>query len=167
MLKFREGFTIFELLIAISILAILSALAIPDFRDLLGRNNEAVLQQQILQSIQLALQEAAIRGVPIYLALKNESLEVSSDVGLIALTQLNLGKGKLYSRAFPDYRNKIRFQPRRWHATDNGLFWYCRQHEDMPIFAVSMSNTALARVMRPNREGKIKDSRGRVLKCFS
>ena len=60
-----QGFTIIELLMAVTVLGILTALAVPSFRGMMDRNAVATTANDLLSSILLARSESIKREQPV------------------------------------------------------------------------------------------------------
>lgn len=60
-----SGFTLLELIVAISIAGILMAMAIPSFQDLMRNNRLTTYANEFVTTLNLARSEAVKRGVPI------------------------------------------------------------------------------------------------------
>lgn len=59
----NRGFTLIELMVAISVLVILSTLAVPSFRALIQNNRATTLSNELVTSINYARSEAVRRGL--------------------------------------------------------------------------------------------------------
>jgi hypothetical protein len=86
---------------------------------------------------------------------------------VISVTQINTHHGKVYWRAYPYYRDHLRFMPAKKMSADNGTFWYCRASKVLPAFAIAISKSGNGRVVYPDDSGEIKDSRGKIIRCLS
>jgi type IV fimbrial biogenesis protein FimT len=65
MRKFTRGFTLIELIVTIAILAIVMALAVPDFTSTIQNNTIASVNNNLVNSLNYARSEAMKRGVPV------------------------------------------------------------------------------------------------------
>jgi Tfp pilus assembly protein FimT len=185
MLRSQTAYTLLEAMIALSIIVILAGISIPSLKNMLVHHHNVILQSQLLQTINLARQEAYSRGVSIIICKSkmthtcggdwSDGLLVFSDVDgngilkdeqyIVSRVPINVNKGKLHWRAFPVYRDYLRFRPRTWLAADNGMFWYCPKDWDYPSFAVMINTSGSGRVIYPDKSGELKDSRHRLIHC--
>ncbi len=78
----NRGMTAIELLAALSIVAILSAMAIPAFRDFLQNNRAAEQSNALVGALALARNEAVTRGIPVSVCASTdgESCDVANTV---------------------------------------------------------------------------------------
>ncbi len=63
--KQASGFTLLELIVAISIAGILMAMAIPSFSDMMRNNRLTTYANELVTALNLARSEAVKRGVPV------------------------------------------------------------------------------------------------------
>lgn len=63
----QAGFTLVELMVTISILGILAALAAPSFSDSIKRYRVNAIKDDLIASMQIARSEAIRRGLPVFL----------------------------------------------------------------------------------------------------
>ncbi len=64
-MRTEQGFTLVELLITVAVLGILTALAVPSFREMMDRNAVTTTANDLLSSILLARSEAVKREQPV------------------------------------------------------------------------------------------------------
>lgn len=64
-MKKDSGFTIIELMVTISVAAILAAVAIPSMQDLIARNQITSANNELVAATMYARSEAVLRGVPV------------------------------------------------------------------------------------------------------
>lgn len=74
------GFTLVELMIVIAILAIISAVAIPSFRDVIQGNQRVSCADQLAGVLQYARSEAVRRHSPIRVAGLEEEAEIDGGI---------------------------------------------------------------------------------------
>lgn len=184
-LKFHCGIVLIELLIVLCILTIVSTCTYFGLNQFYDIANSKIVQQQLLQALQTAQQEAIVRHAAIsFCASDNQTschgqwsdgqiVFVNADQdgvlrekqNIIAIFNLASAKrGKLYWRSFPVYRHYLLFLPTLFSA-DNGMFWFCPDKNGKPAWAIALAKTGRARIIYPNKNGDITDSHGKFLQC--
>lgn len=175
-INFANGYTLLEGLVVLVMIGILSAISVPSLQYYLQVSNDRLLQAQLLRTVELARREAQAGGRPVSLCrdesadrllvfIDEEDQGIAQDkAAILASTQLNLHRGTLHWRSYPHYRHYLHFMP-AWMSADNGMFWYCRTTNTMPVFAVAVNRLGEGHVIYPADQGEIKDSRGRKLSC--
>jgi type IV fimbrial biogenesis protein FimT len=68
-----RGFTIIELMITISVLAILLAIGVPAFNEVVRNNRTAAQTNEFVGALSLARSEATKRGMPVSICAANDS----------------------------------------------------------------------------------------------
>lgn len=179
----QSAFTIMEVLVALSILAILLAISLPAMQHFIAHAQDEMLQAQLLHAIQIAKQEAIARHTRIALCQSNNQITCSGNWGdgyiifldenadgrvhdneqILYVSQLQSQHGRNYIRSFPRYRNYLSFSSSGLMTSDNATLWHC--HADSPKWALVMSKTGRTRIMYPNRNGEMKDNHGQLLNC--
>lgn len=179
-----RGFTLIELLVALSIIVLLAAFAFPSYQFLLAKNESDIVQQQLLQTLQFAQQEARIKHTTIAVCKSQNNLDCggdwrdgvmvfddkNGDGSVTSRDQLLLSiqfktNGKLYWRGFPVYRNYLQFSGEGFQETDNSTFWYCRLAKRFPDWTIQLNKSGRARAVKPDSHGEIRDANGKVLAC--
>lgn len=179
----RRGFTLYEMLLSVSIIAIFSSIAIPSMQTFLDRFSDGMLQSKLLHGIQLAHHEAVAKGVPIVMCKSKNQRHCAKNGNsfLIFIDENNDGiihrkenllafmsitsSGQMCWRSFPFYREYLLFFPNKIITNDNGTFWYCRNKKLLPAWAINLSRTGQTRVVYPDQQGEIKDGQGKPLRC--
>jgi len=179
----QSAFTLMELLISLSIIAILMAISFPAAHDFMTRTQDEILQAQLLRAIEIAKREARATHTPVALCQSNNQMTCAGnwqDGQLIFLDEQMDGvvhgndqiltvmrtqsqHGSIHWRAFPGYRHYLLFLPTGFLHSDNGTFWHC--HADKPIWAIIISKVGRTRVALPDEKGEIRDSHGKLLSC--
>lgn len=93
--SFQGGLTLIELLVTLSILAVLIAMAAPNFRTAIENNEITTLNDKILTSMRFARSEAIGRGIPITVCFSNDEATCSGTTwtdGWIIFTDANAGR---------------------------------------------------------------------------
>ena len=86
-----QAFTLIELLISISIIAILTNLALPSFEGFLERRKIEANQQRLIQVLQLSRVSAATKNIRVTICASDSGTNCSSDwsEGFIAFTDID------------------------------------------------------------------------------
>ncbi|HFD11931.1 MAG TPA: prepilin-type N-terminal cleavage/methylation domain-containing protein [Crenotrichaceae bacterium] len=62
-----QGFTVIELLVAMSVVAIVLSVGVPSFQSIARTSNSAAISNEFLKSLAMARNEAIKRGYPVYI----------------------------------------------------------------------------------------------------
>ena len=171
-----KGFTLFELMVTITLVAILAGTAVPAFGDLIRDSRRSTHINQFVHSIHLAKREAIMRGQ--YVALCKIDAQqrcagkgIDWDEGWMVFVnsdrdqpvKRDAGEPVLYLNAadpaiqIVGNRNAFTFRPFTRRST-NGTLVFCDSRGSQAARAVIISYTGRPRVSQ-------RDSRGRVLPC--
>jgi type IV fimbrial biogenesis protein FimT len=186
-LKVRSthAFSLLELLLALSIVSILASLTFPSLRSLLNRTITETTQSQLTQAIQFANREAHARYVSVGFCLsdnqhtcsdkgreallifvdEHENGVIENDQQIINILPLKLSAGYLFIKSYPYYRSYFQFRPDAGYSSDNGHIVYCVQSETKPRWVLMVSQTGRARLLKPGRDGLLRDGSGNALAC--
>ncbi|EKD53865.1 MAG: type 4 fimbrial biogenesis protein FimT [uncultured bacterium] len=170
------GFSLLELLIALTILAILTAIAIPALNLFKEYAEEDTLHSQLLRAIHLARTEAIARNTHVLLCgssdhhtcvsqWNNAWLISTIDGHMIYLFQNLMMNGTLHWRAFPLNHTSLEFLPSGLPNAENGTFWFCHEKTNHAVFAIVLNQSGRVRTVYPNAEGEILDDKGVALVC--
>lgn len=173
----KNGFSLIELLITVSITVILLMLVIPDEKIFITKSEDEVMSQQLLRAIYLARSEAISRGETVMLCksvdLKhcggNDWLQgyiMTTNDKLLSSYQNIMSKGAIHWRSFPQGRNDLKFLSSGLSEIENGTFWYCPSTSSKAHWAIMMSPSGRARLVLPDANGDIIDSSGNELSCL-
>lgn len=80
----QRGMTAIELLVTLSIVAILTAMAVPAFRDFLQNNRAAEQSNALVGALALARNEAVTRGIPVSVCASSDGESCDADGGLFS-----------------------------------------------------------------------------------
>lgn len=100
------GFTAIELLASLAVLALVTALAVPGFRDFLQNNRAAEQSNALVGALALARSEAVTRGLPVSVCASEDGETCSGDTdwstGWIVFTDAVAPAGEVNDGAPPD-----------------------------------------------------------------
>lgn len=101
-----RGFTAVELLFSLAIAALVTALAVPSFRDFLQNNRTAEEANALVGALALARNEAVTRGIPVTVCASTDNASCADDLdwttGWIVFTDANAPVGSVDDAAQPD-----------------------------------------------------------------
>ncbi len=165
MISNKLGFSLLELLITLSIIAILAVLTLPSYREFLVKSQDQVMSAQLLRAINLTRSEAIARNAVVSLCKNQDGYIIFSADKIIYKFRDISRDGILNWRAFPLDRDKLQFLPSGWPNAENGTFWYCHHAAKNPAWAIVLSQSGRARIVYPDKAGEIDDDKGRALGC--
>lgn len=93
-----NGFTIFELLVALSLLSLLMLLAAPSYRALIGNNQAVSAANRLVSVLSLARTEAIMRGKQVVVCRSTDGESCSGEGGweLGAITYIDENRDRAY-----------------------------------------------------------------------
>ena len=155
-----SAFSLIELLITLSIIIILLAITLPSEKLFFNNTVDQLAAYQLLRAIQLARQEAMVRGSKVTLCQSQDARNCGGDWRdgyIIQANQKTLfsfkSKAFIHWRAFPKTRTDLQFLPNGMTYAENGTFWYCDQ--DKVRWAIVISQSGRARMVWPDKWGKV------------
>lgn len=182
----KSGFSLLELLIAISIISILIAISMPSFLVLHGDKEAELLLQTIQRHISLARSTANANGIVVTLCPsnngtqcqgtwtqgsilfldRNANREVDLDDRILRVRANDIQQGKLQWRAFGN-RQYLQINAMGFLRHQSGNFTYCDAAGD-PASARQLVVNAVGRVrlaIDSNGDGIRENSRGAPIRC--
>jgi type IV fimbrial biogenesis protein FimT len=156
----KQGFSLLELLVVLSLITITALWIIPTYKTSLTQSEDHILSTQLLHAINTARNEAITRGIPITLC-QSAHHEICSgqwqDGQVILIDdEPNTEKTILYvfDRTFPGIlhwrsslkHNYLRLLP-AGEAEENGTFWYCHQNEKYPAWKIVVNKSGRPRLV--------------------
>ncbi len=173
--SYRNGFSLLEMLVTISIMLILVVLIIPSQKTVLARSKTDVMRMQLLRAINLAQIKAITKSKLVTLCQSSDQKTCSGHWkdGYIVLTDNKViyaflnpeNQGQLYWRAFPNNQAQLDYLPSGMLKAENGTFWYCFAGEKNPSWAIVLSQSGRAREILPEQQGGILMDRERQIYC--
>lgn len=162
-LKKTKGFSLSELLIVLSILIILLVVTVPSQSIFFKKTQEQIIRSQLFHAIQIARNEAMVRGVRVTLC-KSDDLKtcggdwrngyiMHANAKLLFVFQNTNNDGKIYWRAFPKNREDLLFLPTGATHSENGTFWYCQKTHLR--WAIIISQSGRVRIVYPDKNGNV------------
>lgn len=187
-MQYAKGFTLAELIVSLSILAIMLALAVPSFGNIVKSNRAAAFTNDLLTDLHVARSEAIRRNQPVTMCKSEDRQSCSGNWGdgwiifsdanrdrtidgdqgdKLLATSDAVGKSlKLNWNAFRS-DNYIQFSSMGFIHSNNGTFKICPPDNDArQARAVIINRVGRARVSSDkNGDGIHEDARGRPLVC--
>lgn len=172
------------MLIVIAIVVTMAMMSLPSFLSVKKLTDNTLLQTQLIQAVQLA--RVTVRSQKVSVSICNSTHlqqcddgqgglivfldsdatgQVKQKADILAVMPFPRLSGKLFWRSYPKYRHYLHFAPKHFITADNGMFWYCEPLAHLPIFALTVSNTGMTRLLLPNRNGFIVDSDHKTILC--
>ena len=134
-----RGFTLVELLITVSILAILLAIAAPSFRDLIQSNRTQTIANDLTTALQFARSEAVKRNVKVDICRRNQNACAdATDWGNGWLVKINGGAALRVWEAVGG-QNTVTGPDETLTYRPNGLLTKDSDDDDIP-FTVAFAN---------------------------
>ncbi len=184
-MKSFHGFTLMEVLTALTISVILGAVAVQGIQALLNRGQDEALQNELMQLMLSARSEADTRHRTISICPSNDLHACGGDWSnsqimfiddaedgrihqqdqILAVHQMTSRRGILQFKFYPRYRHYLQFHPTLTDSNDNGTLWYCRNHASYPAWAIAMSKSGECHALPKDSNNQIKGSDGKVLEC--
>lgn len=134
----QRAFTLVEMCIVLTLLAILAQVAVPAFQDFLERNRQQTLYNQIARAVNHARAHAVTHRVRVELCGTRDGRSCHKDwsqgwllrelnqLEPITVTQLKTDRRRLQWSGF---QAKIQFHSNGISPTGNGRFYSCHKHE--------------------------------------
>ncbi len=150
-----KGFSLIEMMIALSIAAIICFMAVPSFLHHASETTDTVAQSQLLSQLHQAQEIANNKMTVVTVCLSSDGIKCASDnatmillsVGEELITSMYVkGKGTLHLRSYPVYRNYLLVRPTIVGNSDNGTFWYCSK-DNIVQWTVTVSQSGEPRVI--------------------
>lgn len=169
------GFSLLEIVVALSLAAIIAAFAIPSFTNLFERAAQKILSEQLFRAINLSREEAISLGETVTLCQSENQntcsgewssgyIVLSNDHVLFSFTNKK-NQGELHWRAFPIYLDHLEFLSSGSSNFQNGTFWYCPKSAENPAWAIMLIQSGRARLVYPDKSGVIVDDQGEKIGC--
>ena len=187
-MRYKKGFTLLELLIALAILSLLLTISVPSLRQTLERQRGNAILQRLASSIQFARSSAIKSGQWVTLCPSREGLQCDApgdwqdgyiaffdpernrvpenDAALLLRVSMDPAGGSLTWRAFQS-KPYLQFTPLGLIAGQSGNFTWCAADND-PALAGQLIINKVGRVRQAidsDGDGIREDSQGKPLQC--
>lgn len=156
----QQGLTLIELLVTLSVLAIVLSQGIPSLQSLLQKQQVSTYTNQLFLALTLARSEAVKRGQNITLCASSSghtctSQQINWNTGWLITTDDNtlLHSVTLNDPSFNLFwnrKNSLRFNAQGQSPGFNGTFTLCHRNNELLQKTVILSNTGRARVETPS-----------------
>jgi type IV fimbrial biogenesis protein FimT len=167
----RLGFSLLELLIVLSIIALTLTLSLPTFSTFLNQAKSQRIKEQLLRAIHLARSEAQWRGVAVSLCHsanhkicggrweddqiifidEAEAGSVQKTEDILSIFSMPRLPGVLHWRSALS-RAYLQILPTGLTRGEDGTFWYCSRESKIPVWAIKVSQSGRARVIEESEE---------------
>lgn len=146
----QSGFTLVELLIVLCIILISAAIVIPSQKIFLDRSEQQVQASQLIRAINLARNEALMRGSPVVLSQSQKGWQdgysISADEKILYLFQSNPGESQIHWRAARGIEY-LQFSPLGLPSGENGTFWYCAKPGGVVVWSIVVNQSGRSRLV--------------------
>lgn len=162
------GFSLFEILVTVLLIGIIAAIMIPSQKCFLQSSNAKIAGAQLFHAIEVTRSEAILNGKTVTLSKTGEwysGYVIKLDNKILYSFKNSFSDGIIYWRAFPSNQKDINFLASGYSAAQNGTFWFCYKGRQTPEWAIVLNQGGRARMVYPDRRGKIYDGNEIVIKC--
>ena len=149
-----HGFSLFELLIVITLITVVAGVSIPSYSHFIAVTRQQTVRSQLMHAISYARSEAMLREVPVSICGTEDFVNCSSswqrglmvfaDDQIIYIFDYAIGDGVLHWRAAFN-ANFLRINPVSLMSDEHGTFWFCAGGGEKAAWAVMVSETGRAR----------------------
>lgn len=152
----KYGFSLFELLIVLFIITLVTVMLLPTQKDFFHKTEEQIVRDQLVQTLHFARTQAFARGIPVILCKSRDQTTCSGEWrdGYIVLAQNKVlqsvtsnTQGTLVWRGLRQDHDYLQFAPNGLMQGENGAFWYYAQGADHPSWKVIISRSGRVRVL--------------------
>ncbi|MEO8400401.1 MAG: GspH/FimT family pseudopilin [Gammaproteobacteria bacterium] len=171
----QNGFSLLELLITLSLIAIISLITIPSLKTFTQKSKQQILLSNLLHAISLTRSEAIANHERAMLCHSSDQQTCGGewqDGFLITTTERVLhsfqvisADGSLHWRAFPLSREWLEFLPSGLTNAEHGTYWFCQNTVSYPVWAIVINRVGRVRVIVPDKDNKMIDAAGNNLEC--
>lgn len=161
---YKNGFSLLEMLVTMSIILILLSLTIPSQKNRLVKSRADIMRLQLLRAIHFTQIDAITKKELVTLCQSADQKTCSGHWkdGYIMLANKKVidvfvnpvNQGELYWRAFPANQAQLDYLPSGMLRAENGTFWYCLSDEKNPSWAIVVSQSGRAREIISKQELK-------------
>lgn len=173
----QKAFTLYEMLIVLTISSILLVMAMPNWHDIFNHTNDKMLCATLLDDVYFARMQAQLRGLPVaYIKTaswitgqhiiidSNDNGTITDPAQIIKTRQTRHPHGAIFWRGYPAYKNYLQFTGLGMTNNTNGTFWHC--HANKIVWAIVINKAGLIHTELPDIHGVIKDSQAQPLDCY-
>jgi len=155
-----SGFTLIELVITMLLLIVVTTIAIPSYTSFYNTTQDKIASERLLQALQIARNEAMLRGVTVTLCKSRDHVSCSGNwedgqiiftttapqkENILTMVDGIKQKGVLHWQSSL-HREYVAFFPSGTTRGEDGTFWFCRSHESKASWAVVVNQAGRARL---------------------
>lgn len=166
-----RGFSLIEILIVLIITIILFSMGITSQKFLFQSSQSKIAAEKLFHAIELTRNEAIIKNKNIILCKSSISGDwvngylIKEGDRVLYSFHSSESEGKIYWRAFPLHREELEYLPSGSSKIENGTFWYCDSSQQNPLWAIMINQAGRAKIVYPDVNGHIADSRNGLIQC--
>lgn len=180
----QYAFTLIEMIVSLIVIAIVTAITVSTWHEHIQNAKYEMLREQLVQalrfaSVQSRSQHQSVGVCPsldqqtctdywgdsaLIFYDTEENTRIIKPAHIITVHYFAPVPGKLYWRAYPHYRDYVRFSRDATHG-DNSTFWFCPPHKNTPAWVVFVNRAGRIREIKSNADEELTLAHGSAPTC--